>query len=240
MHRFLSLFLLAGLALSAPRPQEINLDGVAEADPPTLVAAPLDVVSDIPAPVPTTTVGPITTDTPQRKRRSLEILKRDGDCSPQPTGSGPIPTPDTVSAFLADPDYQVTILRTLHKKLLLILLQTSATSAPTPDGYSLSFSNAQASLSASNYMGLYTLTSFDTLGCASLCDRAAGCQAFNIYIERDPSLDPNAQNCPNPASTINYKCTLWGAPVSQEQATNSGQYRDSFQVVIAGSSGECY
>ena len=42
------------------------------------------------------------------------------------------------------------------------------------------------------FQGLYTLTSFDTLTCASKCDQASGCQAFNMYIERDPSLDPNA------------------------------------------------
>ena len=86
-------------------------------------------------------------------------------------------------------------------------------------------------------MGLYTLTSFDTLSCASRCDQASGCQAFNVYVERDPSVDPNAQNCPNPPSTINYKCTLWGAPVAAGEATNYGQWRDSFQVLIAGSNG---
>ena len=51
-----------------------------------------------------------------------------------------------------------------------------ATNAPTPDGYNQSFSNLDGSLSASKYMGLYTLTSFDTLGCASLCDRNLGCE----------------------------------------------------------------
>jgi hypothetical protein len=113
-----------------------------------------------------------------------------------------------------------------------------ATNAPTPDGYTEVFVNLQASLSASNYMGLYTLTSFDTLTCASLCDQASGCQAFNMYIERDPSLDPNAENCPNPPSTINYQCTLWGASVSAGEATNTGQWRDSFEVVITASNGQ--
>ena len=97
--------------------------------------------------------------------------------------------------------------------------------------------NAQGSLSASNYMGLTTLDSFDALTCASLCDRANGCYAFNLYAERDPSLNPNAAQCPNPASTTNFKCTLWGVPVSQSQATNTGQWRDSFHVVIAASNG---
>lgn len=93
-------------------------------------------------------------------------------------------------------------------------------------------------MTASNYMGLYTFRSYDTLGCASKCDQASGCEAFNMYIERDPTLDSNQTNCPNPPSTTNYKCTLWGVPLSQEEATNVGQYRDSFHVVIAGSNGK--
>lgn len=119
---------------------------------------------------------------------------------------------------------------------LTYIFQTMATGAPIPDGYALVFNNLSASLQASNYMGLYTLTSYDTLTCASKCDQA-NCLAFNVYVERDPSLNASALNCPNPPSTTNYKCTLWGAPVSAAEATNTGQYQDSFQVVIAGSNG---
>ena len=46
---------------------------------------------------------------------------------------------------------------------LLTVLQSSAANAPTPDGYQLVFASQQASLSASNYMGLYTLDSYDSL-----------------------------------------------------------------------------
>lgn len=73
-----------------------------------------------------------------------------------------------------------------------------AQNAPTPDGYSRVFDNLGASLQASNYMGLYTLTSYDTLTCASKCDQADGCEAFNVYLERDPTVDANEQMCPNP------------------------------------------
>jgi hypothetical protein len=110
-----------------------------------------------------------------------------------------------------------------------------ASNAPTPYGYSLVASNLQASMSASNYMGLYTLTSYNPAFCQSKCDQASGCVAFNIYFERDPTLDPNAMNCRDPASTTNIKCTLWGVPLSAAEATNDGQYRNEFQVVIAGS-----
>lgn len=81
------------------------------------------------------------------------------------------------------------------------------------------------------------MNSYDTLTCASKCNDITGCVAFNIYFERDPSLDPNAQQCPNPPSVTNIKCVWWGVPVSKSTATNSGQYRDSFEVVIAGSNG---
>lgn len=84
---------------------------------------------------------------------------------------------------------------------------------------------------------LYTLSTYDTLTCASKCDRDNRCVAFNVYVERDPSLDPNSVNCPMPASTTNYKCTTWGVPVSPEGATNTGQYRASFQILMAGSNG---
>ena len=121
----------------------------------------------------------------------------------------------------------------------------------TPYGYSQVFSNQKASLSASVYMGLHTLTSYDVPGCQSICDQNSGCVAFNMYAERDPILDPNSTDCPNPASTTNYKvrrltsaigkltnvfqCTIWGAPVAKEQANNFGQWRASFHVVIAAS-----
>ncbi|KAL8793126.1 MAG: hypothetical protein Q9195_004238 [Heterodermia aff. obscurata] len=136
---------------------------VIAAPDPVLVAAPLDVESNTPKQVAPAPIKPITTDLPKRS------LKERDACSPQPSGSGPVPSPDTADAFLADTDLS-----------------------------------------------------------------ASGCSAFNIYIERDPSVDP-ASACPNPPSTTNYKCTLWGAPVAAQEATNSGGYRNDFHIVITGS-----
>ncbi|KAI4196366.1 MAG: hypothetical protein LQ350_006617 [Teloschistes chrysophthalmus] len=162
----------------------------------------------------------VVSDSPHIKRDGATLTERDGTCAPQPAGSGPVPSPDTAEAFKADAG-----------------LQAIANNAPTPDGYSSVFKNLDGSLFASRYMGLYTLKSFDTLECASLCDRADGCEAINMYIERDPSVDANTNLCPDPPSTTNYKCTLWGAPISADQATNRGQYRAEFHVVITGSNG---
>jgi hypothetical protein len=126
-------------------------------------------------------------------------------------------SPDTPQAFLDYPPFKA-----------------AAFSAPIPKGYALNFTNLHASTSTSSYMGYTTLNQYDTNKCASLCTSQTGCVAFNLYFERDPTLDPNAQNCPNPPSETNIKCVFWGVPVSSATATNSGQYRDSFQVVIAG------
>ncbi|CAD6581526.1 MAG: hypothetical protein ASARMPRED_000637 [Alectoria sarmentosa] len=217
MHTALCIAALAGLAYSAP--QLINLDEIAlDFAAPVLVKAPVNVQVNIPAMSTAAAILPLQSSS--AKKRDLQVEKRDGDCSPYPAGSGPVPTPDTPAAFQSDSDFA-----------------NMANSAPTPDGYVSAFQNVGASLQASNYMGLYTLTSYDTLTCASKCDQASGCSAFNVYLERDPTLNANAVSCPNPPSTTNYKCTLWGAPVSSAEATNSGQYQDSFQVVIAGSNG---
>lgn len=85
-------------------------------------------------------------------------------------------------------------------------------------------------------MGLYTLMSYNTTQCAGYCNSTTGCEAINIYFERDPVVNPGP-NCPNPPASTNIKCTLWGSPVSAATATNEGQYRDQFEVVIAGSDG---
>ncbi|KAL8923931.1 MAG: hypothetical protein Q9208_004368 [Pyrenodesmia sp. 3 TL-2023] len=206
MRSIIVLSTLLGLTCAAPRPQSIDTAGVEAAPDPVFVVPSYTLLEEDGA-----------TNEPAIAARA-RLLRRDGTCAVQPAGSGPVSSPDTVEAFRSNPVYS-----------------TIALGAPSPDGYSVVMQNANASLSASKYMGLRTLKSFDTLGCASLCDQAIGCQAFNMYIERDPSLDPNTVNCPNPPSITNFKCTLWGATVSAAQATNKGQFRASFEVVIAGS-----
>lgn len=140
-------------------------------------------------------------------------------CAKQPDGYGPVPTPDTPAAFLAYPPF--------HQM---------AQGAKTPQGYVETFKDLNASSSANSYLGLHTLSSYDVIGCSQLCDNTTLCTAFNIYIERDPSINP-AANCTNPPSITNYKCTLWGSGLEAATATNTGEYRDGFQVVITGSDG---
>ncbi|GAB7348327.1 hypothetical protein MBLNU459_g6303t1 [Dothideomycetes sp. NU459] len=158
------------------------------------------------------------------------VIKRGLDsrnaCAAETNGYAPTTSPDTDSAFLANPVYT-----------------NISNNAATPQGYYLVFSNLQGSTSQNGYMGLLSMQSYNTIACQEACDAAAGCTSFNIYIERDPSVEP-AAGCPNPSSTANYRCTLWGLPVSNTTATNKGQWRgpqdsngQSFHVVIAASNG---
>ncbi|KAL1626318.1 hypothetical protein SLS56_006902 [Neofusicoccum ribis] len=99
-------------------------------------------------------------------------------------------------------------------------LSNAASSASTPDGYTSVFTNLKGATSSTGYMGYSTLQSYDT----------------SFFFERDPSLDPD-DSCSNPSSTNVIKCVLWGGPITPETATNTGQWRNQFQVVVAGSNG---
>lgn len=167
------------------------------------------------------TASPVVSDTKMRRdmKNRIAFDKRDGNCAVQPVGYGPVPDPDTADAFLADTDF------------------SSAASAQTaPSGFVQSFTNLQASNSAYAYMGYTSLKTYDAATCATKCKAISGCNAFNIYFERDPSLDAGT-NCPNPASTTVIKCVFWGGPVLSGNAKNTGQYRSEFEVVMAGSNG---
>ncbi|KAF3010929.1 hypothetical protein E8E13_010115 [Curvularia kusanoi] len=141
-------------------------------------------------------------------------------CAPLPAGAGTPPKDDTPEGFLNNPEY---------KQL--------AVSAKTPSGYEQSFVNLQGSTTGGGYISYKTLDSYDTGACSKFCDDTETCTGFNIYIERDPKWNPDQCSCSNPPSIINYKCSIWGQKVTKETATNSGQVRDDFKVVITGSNG---
>ncbi|KAK5019777.1 hypothetical protein LTR16_000280 [Cryomyces antarcticus] len=214
----------AALAAASPVPQEIDYDSVDAAGlPPTatipIVGATAQVVTYDAAAAASSVAAEVTQDPASARKRDLG--KRDGSCAVQPTGIlSLVPSPDTASAFLAAD-----------------VFAAAATSASTPSGYTDTFTNLKASNNAYGYMGYTTLQSYNPTLCSQKCDKINGCAAFNIYFERDPSLDPNSINCPNPKSVTNIKCVFWGGPVTAANANNAGQWRDSFQVVIAGSNG---
>ena len=136
------------------------------------------------------------------------------------TGSGPHVTPDTAAAFKAYGPFQ-----------------DDALNAVTPTSYVETFKDLNAAVNANSYLGYKTLKNYDINECASFCDNTKLCIAFNIYIERDPSINPNHCSCTNPASITTYKCSLWGSKIDASSATNHGQNRGAFEVVIVASNG---
>ena len=104
-------FVVKRHAYAAPQPQSIDLDAIAlDFAPPELVKAPVNVESDIPEPSTPDAITPL--QSVSAEKRDL-VAKRDGDCSPYPAGSGPVPSPDTPSAFQSDTDFAVRLCRRL-------------------------------------------------------------------------------------------------------------------------------
>ncbi|KAI2470707.1 hypothetical protein F4781DRAFT_441600 [Annulohypoxylon bovei var. microspora] len=164
------------------------------------------------------TASPLPVGTAPVKRRY--VLPRQRACQPLPSGAGPVPTPDTDSSFLGDDDFS-----------------TSASQASTPSGYNETYIDLHARSESYGYLGFNAIDSYDPQNCATQCNKTwRGCQGFNIFFERDPSVEPGP-NCTNPPSTTTIKCIFWGGLVSVETASNTGQYIADFHVVIAGSNG---
>ncbi|TGO88647.1 hypothetical protein BPOR_0149g00010 [Botrytis porri] len=205
----------AALAFANPLPQVIDLGAIDALPPAEVYNAPVDIPSKdvVIQPV----VKSINEAAAAVNNIARDLAKR--DCEQQPAGYGPNSKPDTADAFLADPQYN-----------------KIASKAPTPQGYTLTFSGLKGSTQTTSYLGYKTLKSYDTVECAQYCDQQEGCIAFNIYFERDSTVDPGFK-CFNPPSTINYKCVKWGIQIKKETATNTGQYRKDFSVVISGSDG---
>ncbi|KAI0376803.1 hypothetical protein F5Y04DRAFT_273547 [Hypomontagnella monticulosa] len=203
--------------------QGIDTSLVDSAPTPTSVSVPVGPTADsttynLTEATESATANPLPVETEPITRR--DVYARQTACQPNPTGAGPVPTPDTDGAFLS-----------------LRAFARIARQAPTPTGYNETFQNLHARVEAYGYLGFNTLSSYDTQNCASQCDNIwRGCIGFNIFFERDPSLNPG-QGCQNPPSTTNIKCIFWGGTVSRETATNDGQYQANFHVVIAGSNG---
>lgn len=225
--RFSSLALpaiAANLVAALPRPQEIDLDMVIAAPDPTYTEIPgstaqvvtydtTSILAEATAAASSVSIAVtnVATGTAAAK------IKR-AACDVQPTGvSAYALQTDSASAFRADPRWA-----------------SLASAAPTPAGFVQTQLNANGANSAYGYLGYYNLDSYDTQACATKCTNTLGCMAFNVYVERDPSVEPGT-GCTNPSSVIYAKCSLWGSPLSSDSATNTGQMRSSFEVAVAGS-----
>ena len=85
MYTYVILAALAGLTCALPSPQLINLDAIVEYPDAVRVTAPIDIVTDVVAEEPAAPIQPLTSIVSSSKR-DLTLEKRDGDCSPYPTG----------------------------------------------------------------------------------------------------------------------------------------------------------
>ncbi|KAH6668722.1 hypothetical protein B0J14DRAFT_674191 [Halenospora varia] len=101
-------------------------------------------------------------------------------------------TPDTVAAFYAYAPF--------HQE---------AQAAKAPSGYASTFVDLTPSISANIYLSLTTLQTYDVSGCSTLCNNKDLFTGFNIFVERDPSLN-SSDNCPQ-SQTTNARS---GAPAS--------------------------
>jgi hypothetical protein len=240
MHPVHAFAALAMTGCAAALPQSIPLNEVAEIPAAPITETPLGdgagtkVVPYAPDAVVADTFASVLADPVSADK---ELKRRGWDCSEQPLGAGPIPSPDTPEAFLAMEE-----------------ISNAANNAPVPAGYVNKFKNLKGSNNAVAYLGYTTLDTYDTQACADSCTEKQGCSSFNIcecylllksfailipstVFERDPSVVP-ADSCANPASTTVIKCVMWGSPITAETAVNTGQWRNEFHVVIAGSNGK--
>ncbi|EKG20113.1 hypothetical protein MPH_02558 [Macrophomina phaseolina MS6] len=114
---------------------------------------------------------------------------------------------------------------------------TAATVAPSGYVAANGFNNLQGSLQEMGYLTVKTLQSYNPQKCADYCDAEDLCMGFDIYFERDPATDTGCAPNKNPDSITTIGCTLYAYHVAASLATNKGQWRDNFQVVITGSNG---
>lgn len=141
-------------------------------------------------------------------------------CAPQPKVGDKPQLLDTVDSFKSNLEYQ-----------------NQAKSAKTPAGYKQSFVNLQGATTGAGYLSYKLLGSYDVNACSKFCDDTETCTGFNIYIERDPAWNPEQCSCHDAETLVNYKCSIWGQDVKKETATNVGQTKDCFEIVITGSNG---
>ncbi|RMJ21639.1 hypothetical protein PHISP_07491 [Aspergillus sp. HF37] len=158
--------------------------------------------------------------TPFEVGTNCDFINPQYPCAPQPGGYGPHVTPDTVYNFK-------------HYEPFHAL----ASNASIPDTYGQTFEDLDAAVNANTYLGYQILESYDVDACADICNDDPQCSGFNIYIERDPSINSRKCSCKDPPSITNYKCSIWGSGVTAAAATNDGQNRGDFEVVIVASNG---
>jgi hypothetical protein len=203
-------------ALTVTTAQQININAAQNVPIPELsidpLATPPSITYDVSSATSSIAAAAHAGETPAIAKRQSNTT-----CTARPKGAGPVPSPDNSYTFL---NYNV--------------FADFAKNATTPTNYTQSFSNLHASTTASNYLGVAELSTYDTANCSAQCDARAGCTAINIFFERSPTQNVE---CPNPPSSTLIKCGFWGDAVTKTNTVNSGFTDQTFVVAIAGSNG---
>ncbi|KAF4543528.1 Carbohydrate-binding protein [Lasiodiplodia theobromae] len=159
------------------------------------------------------------TATATADKRGVEVFEKRTACAPQATIS----------------NYYDIDVSTYDKFKADAKIASVANAAATPQGYFQNFKNNDGANSAYAYLGYTVLdTGYDVAACAKTCTDKDGCLSFNIYFERDPTVEPG-DGCEDPEAFANIKCSFWGSALDTTTANNYGQWRADFHVGIAGS-----
>lgn len=124
IYSFTSIFLVAAL----PAPQDIDFDLAYALPNPTYTTTLSQVTYDATAILESAIAQITSSNTDDLPTATAAQKVKRAACTSLPKGAGPVPSPDSPSAFLALPAFA-----------------SAATSAPTPSGYSQTFQNKQAS-----------------------------------------------------------------------------------------------
>lgn len=212
-------------ALTFTTAQQINIEAALAEPTPDLsidpLATPAAIDYDVASATSSIAAAAAAGETPAILKRMPTLIERqsNGTCTNRTRGAGPVPSPDTSSAFLS---YQP--------------FTDAAKNATTPSNYTQAFSNLHASTTAKTYLGVAELSAYDAQNCTAQCDAQSGCTAVNLFFERTPTLNLG-QGCTNAPSSTVIKCVFWGDAVTKQNTVNSGYTDNGFVVVIAGSNG---
>lgn len=173
----------AFVAVAVAQNQQMNAAAIAAAPPPAVTQAPVGAADQ----------GDVTYDQQAAANSAADVqptsapaskMKR-AACDPQPAGTAPNTYPDTPEAFQKNPYFHG---------------QANSWPVYIPSGnsfYAERFRDKNGSTQQNSYLTYYVLDKYSPPECAKKCDAVKLCTAFNIYVERDPSLEPGISLLPS-------------------------------------------
>lgn len=147
-------FYRSTLADTTTSESQFDVAMVAEAGPPPSPS----IATNVPSQTVVFNAAAVESSAAAQQTSNPSKVKRNA-CDPQQAGAGPVPSPDTDSAFVSYSAFA-----------------SAASAAPTPSGYINTFKNFKAMNNALGYMGFTLLDSYDVQACSRKCDAINGCK----------------------------------------------------------------